>query len=138
MGLTFEKLLVIAVIAVIIVGPERLPAVAETLGRWARRLRSFAGDARTRLKDELGEEFSEEDWRKLDPRQYDPRRIIREALLDDQPGAVAAAARSDGASDGASGASGDTRRGRDGVSGGPGIAEVVAPGDRPPYDGEAT
>ena len=26
-----------------------------------------------------------EDWRTLDPRQYDPRRIIREALLDDAP-----------------------------------------------------
>ena len=27
-------------------------------------------------------------FRKLDPRQYDPRRIIREALLDDTPAAA--------------------------------------------------
>ncbi|HEV7169154.1 MAG TPA: Sec-independent protein translocase TatB, partial [Micrococcaceae bacterium] len=31
----------------------------------------------------LGPEFEDVDWRKLDPRQYDPRRIIREALLAD-------------------------------------------------------
>jgi sec-independent protein translocase protein TatB len=31
----------------------------------------------------MGPEFDEVDWKKLDPRQYDPRRIIREALLDD-------------------------------------------------------
>lgn len=33
----------------------------------------------------MGEDFDEVDWRTLDPRQYDPRRIIREALLDDAP-----------------------------------------------------
>jgi sec-independent protein translocase protein TatB len=37
------------------------------------------------MKDELGEGFEDLDWKKLDPRQYDPRRIIREALLDDTP-----------------------------------------------------
>ena len=33
----------------------------------------------------MGEDFDDVDWRTLDPRQYDPRRIIREALLDDAP-----------------------------------------------------
>jgi sec-independent protein translocase protein TatB len=28
----------------------------------------------------LGPEFDEVDWKKLDPRQYDPRRIVRDAL----------------------------------------------------------
>lgn len=41
--------------------------------------------ARTRVKEEMGEDFDDVDWRTLDPRQYDPRRIIREALLDDAP-----------------------------------------------------
>ena len=35
--------------------------------------------------DELGEGFEDVDWKKLDPRQYDPRRIIREALLEEEP-----------------------------------------------------
>ncbi len=37
--------------------------------------------ATSTLKDELGEDF--EELQKFDPRQYDPRRIVREALLED-------------------------------------------------------
>jgi sec-independent protein translocase protein TatB len=43
----------------------------------------MANSAQAQMKDELGEGFEDLDWKKLDPRQYDPRRIIREALLDD-------------------------------------------------------
>jgi sec-independent protein translocase protein TatB len=82
-GLDFEKLLVIGFIAVIILGPQRLPKYAAQLGRLVRSLRSMANDARDRLRDEMGPEFDDVDWQKLDPRQYDPRRIIRDALLDD-------------------------------------------------------
>ena len=39
-------------------------------------------DAKDRVREELGEDFDEEEWRRLDPRQYDPRRIIRDALLE--------------------------------------------------------
>ncbi len=34
------------------------------------------------VRRELGPEFDDVDWAKLDPRQYDPRRIVREALSD--------------------------------------------------------
>ena len=81
-GLTFEKLLLIAVLAVFIVGPDRLPQFAATLGKAVRWVRDFADGAKTRVRDEMGPEFDEVDWKKLDPRQYDPRRIIREALVD--------------------------------------------------------
>ena len=81
-GLTFEKLMLILVIAAFLLGPERLPRYAEALAGLVRRVRDFAQGARTRMKDEMGDEFDDVDWRQLDPRQYDPRRIIREALLD--------------------------------------------------------
>jgi sec-independent protein translocase protein TatB len=48
-------------------------------------MRTMANSAQAQMKDELGEGFEDLDWKKLDPRQYDPRRIIREALLDDTP-----------------------------------------------------
>jgi sec-independent protein translocase protein TatB len=86
-GLTFEKLLLIGVLAVLIVGPDRLPAAAASFARFIRSLRSYADGAKTRMRDELGPEYDDIDWKKLDPRQYDPRRIIREALLDDEAGA---------------------------------------------------
>ncbi len=84
-GLTFEKLLLVAVVAVFLVGPDRLPHYAAQLAKLVRTIRDFANSAKTRMKDEMGPEFDEVDWKRLDPRQYDPRRIIREALLDDTP-----------------------------------------------------
>jgi sec-independent protein translocase protein TatB len=41
----------------------------------------------------MGPEFSDVDWRAYDPRQYDPRKIVRDALAsppdeDDEPSPV--------------------------------------------------
>ena len=82
-GLTFEKLLLIGVIAVFVLGPERLPGYAAKLAQLVRSVRDMANGAKERMRDEMGPDFDDVDWKKLDPRQYDPRRIIREALLDD-------------------------------------------------------
>ncbi len=85
LGLTWEKLVLILVIAALLIGPERLPRYAEGLAHLVGRVRDYLRGAKTRVKDELGEDFDDVDWRTLDPRRYDPRRIIREALLDDAP-----------------------------------------------------
>jgi sec-independent protein translocase protein TatB len=92
-GLTIEKLLLIGLVAALILGPERLPRFAESLAGLTKRAREWVSTARTRVRDEMGEDFDDVDWRTLDPRQYDPRRIIREALLDDAPVASVAAAK---------------------------------------------
>ena len=79
-GLTIEKLLLIGIIALFLIGPDRLPAYSAQFGRLVRQLRDMASGAKERMRDELGPDFDDMDWKKLDPRQYDPRRIIREAL----------------------------------------------------------
>lgn len=79
-GLTIEKLLLIGVIALFLIGPDRLPAYSAQFGRLIRQLRDMASGAKVRMREELGPDFDDVDWKKLDPRQYDPRRIIREAL----------------------------------------------------------
>ena len=84
-GLTFDKLIIIAVIAVFLIGPQRLPYYASQLARLVKTLRGLANGAKDRMREEMGPDFDDVDWKKLDPRQYDPRRIIREALLDDEP-----------------------------------------------------
>ncbi|MDQ0727612.1 Sec-independent protein translocase TatB [Microbacterium sp. W4I20] len=84
-GLTIDKITLIAVLAAFLIGPERLPAAAAGLARMVRGLKEMAGGARDRLRDQVGPEFDDVDWKKLDPRQYDPRRIIQDALLDDSP-----------------------------------------------------
>ncbi|MFC3299895.1 Sec-independent protein translocase TatB [Arthrobacter agilis] len=83
LGINGLELVVLAIIAIVVLGPERLPEYASQLARLVKGLRRMATGAREQLREEVGPELDEVDWRKLDPRQYDPRRIIREALLDD-------------------------------------------------------
>ena len=82
-GIDSEKLIILAVITALVLGPKRLPEYARKLAEWVRKFRTFADNAQAQLSEELGEEV---DWRKLDPRQYDPRRIIRDALVEPLPG----------------------------------------------------
>ena len=85
--MTFDKILIILVIAIFLVGPDRLPGYAAQLARLTRSLRDMANGAKDRMREEMGPEFDEVDWAKLDPRKYDPRRIIRDALLEESPDA---------------------------------------------------
>ena len=82
-GLSTEKFVILAIIAVFVLGPERLPHYAAQLAKLVKQLRRMVDGAKDQLSAEMGDEFNEVDWQKLDPRQYDPRRIIRDALLDE-------------------------------------------------------
>ena len=78
-GLTIEKLFLVALIAAVIIGARRLPEYARRLGALVRRVTLLAGDAARRAEQETGVASIRQDWTALDPRQYDPRRIIRDA-----------------------------------------------------------
>ena len=84
------ELLILSAVAVVVVGPERLPKYAADLARMVREVRSFARSAREQVRSEMGDEFDDDDWEALDPRRYDPRRIVREALLDEDDESPAA------------------------------------------------
>jgi sec-independent protein translocase protein TatB len=81
-GISAGEFVVLMAVAAVVLGPERLPDYARQLARLIRGLRTMAQGATTKVREEMGPEFDEIDWRKLDPRQYDPRRIVREALSD--------------------------------------------------------
>lgn len=83
-GLTFEKMILIGVLAAFLIGPDKLPYYAERLGQFIRSARRYVDDTKARVKEEMGPEFDDVDWKKLDPRQYDPRRIIQQALFEDE------------------------------------------------------
>lgn len=83
-GLSAEKLLLLALLAVLIIGPERLPYYAKQMGEWVKKGKRMMDNAQVQMKSELGDGFEDLDWKKLDPRQYDPRRIVREALLEEK------------------------------------------------------
>lgn len=81
-GISAGEFVVLLAVAAVVLGPERLPDYARQLARLIRELRKMAQGAGAKVREEMGPEFDEIDWRKLDPRQYDPRRIVREALSD--------------------------------------------------------
>jgi len=76
------EFVLLAVIAVIVLGPERLPEYVAKLRGLIRQARAMADSARGQLREQMGPEFDDIDWQQFDPRQYDPRRIVREALSD--------------------------------------------------------
>lgn len=82
-GINFYEFFIIIVLALVLLGPERLPQYAQSLAGWVRKARSAAEDAKVRFKEETGADLNDVDWQKYDPRQYDPRRIIRDALAED-------------------------------------------------------
>ena len=81
-GISAPEFIVLLAVAAVVLGPERMPQYAAQLGRLVRELRRMAQGASAQVRNEMGPEFDEIDWRKFDPRQYDPRRIVREALSD--------------------------------------------------------
>ncbi len=83
LGINGGELLVLLLVAALVIGPERLPSYAEQFAGWVRRLRDVVRDTRRRVDDELGDAARDVDWAALDPRRYDPRRIVREALMED-------------------------------------------------------
>lgn len=82
-GLTAEKLIVVVLVAALIIGPHRLPAYAERLASTIRAIRLFVRSAQSAVEREMDATLDVTEWRSLDPQQYDPRRIIRDALAED-------------------------------------------------------
>ena len=76
-GINGGELLILIVVAIIVVGPERMPEYAKQLREWVVGVRTMVDRGRDQLKEEVGDDV---DWSTLDPRQYDPRHIVREAL----------------------------------------------------------
>jgi len=80
-GVGLPELAVIAFVAVLVFGPDKLPDFARQAGRLVRTMRSFAHQARDELRDELGPEFADLDLRDLDPRAIVKKHIM-EAMND--------------------------------------------------------
>jgi sec-independent protein translocase protein TatB len=87
-NLGWEEILLLAVLGLIIFGPDRLPKAAADAARLLRQLRSMATGAANELRAELGPEMAD-----LDLRSLHPRRFVENALFgDDEPAAAASPA----------------------------------------------
>jgi|SRR5262245_16889935 len=76
-GVGLPELAVIAFVAVLVFGPDKLPEFARQAGRMARQLKNFANTARDELRDELGPEYAD-----LDLRDLDPRAIVKKHIME--------------------------------------------------------
>lgn len=116
--LSIPKLLVLAVIALVIFGPNELPKLASQAGRALRDLRRIADGAKNDLREGLGPEFSD-----FDIEDLNPKRFVQKHLLDDINGDLNAPAAG----------TAEAAAGHPKANG-----MILAPGERPPYDPDAT
>jgi len=112
--LSISKLLILAVIALIIFGPNELPKIAGQAGRALRDLRKIAEGAKNDLREGLGPEFAD-----FEIEDLNPKRFVQKHFLDDINGDSAKASAQSPRQTRANGT-------------------LLAPGERPPFDPDAT
>jgi sec-independent protein translocase protein TatB len=79
------EIMVLALAALFIFGPERLPGLAKDAATGLKRVRAAITGIREQVNESLGEDLPE--LRDLDLRKYHPKTFIRSQLLgdDDDP-----------------------------------------------------
>ncbi len=76
-GVGLPEMALIAFIAVLVFGPDKLPGLAQQAGQLLRKARNMANSARDELRTELGPEFAD-----LELRDLDPRSIVRKHIIE--------------------------------------------------------
>lgn len=71
------EIIALAIIGMILVGPERLPRAAADAAKFIKKVRNFTGSASNELKKNLGPGFEN-----LDVRDLNPRTLIQKHILD--------------------------------------------------------
>lgn len=129
--LSIFKIAVLGVIALIVFGPDQLPKMAAQAARALRDVRRLAENARTDLQEHLGPEFSDFDLNDLNPKYFVRKHLLDDLDLDlDGTGGTA--------NGGAINGSGANGTGLAGIGTSLSEDSLLAPGESPPYDAEAT
>jgi len=93
--LSLPKLLVLAVIALVIFGPNELPTIASQAGRALRDLRQIAESAKNDLREGLGPELADFEIEDLNPKRFVQKHLLGDPTADQaahpQPARQAAA-----------------------------------------------
>lgn len=78
------EIFVLALAALFIFGPERLPHLAKDAAAGLKKVRSAITGVRAQVNESLGDDLPE--LRDLDLRKYHPKTFIRSQLFEDEPG----------------------------------------------------
>ena len=76
------EFVVLALVGIVVLGPDRLPQFARDAARMLRTLRDLATGAREQLREELGPEFADVDLRNLNPRTAVQRAVFGDDVPD--------------------------------------------------------
>ena len=134
LGISALEFAGLAVVALLVLGPERLPRYAAQAGRYLRMVRRMAANAQEEVRRELGPEFQDISLSDLNPRTFVSKHLLDadDLSLDDDEDEDVRRRRSAKANGG--GPSGATRV----DLGKPTERERTGPDERPPYDADAT
>jgi sec-independent protein translocase protein TatB len=69
------EVLGLAVLAMFLVGPERLPKVAGEAAKWVKKIRELANSATAELKENLGPGFED-----LQPKDLNPKTFVKKQI----------------------------------------------------------
>jgi sec-independent protein translocase protein TatB len=72
----FSEIMVIAIVALIVIGPERLPKVARTLGHLFGRMQRYVSD----VKADISREMELDELRKLQSSMEDAARSVEQSV----------------------------------------------------------
>lgn len=79
------ELLALAVLALLVLGPEKLPRYAADAARFLRQVRTMANDARSEVRRELGPGLDGLNLRDLNPRSLVRKHVLEGLDDDDSP-----------------------------------------------------
>jgi len=72
----FSEMIVIAIVALVVIGPERLPKVARTAGHMLGRLQRYVND----VKSDINREIQLEELKKLQSELQESARSVEQSL----------------------------------------------------------
>lgn len=64
------ELLTLIVLAVLVIGPDKLPKVIQDVSRTIRKIREFSESAKQDIRNELGPEFKDFEFEDLNPKTF--------------------------------------------------------------------
>ncbi|RZU99457.1 Sec-independent protein translocase protein TatB [Spiribacter vilamensis] len=80
LDVSFWELLIIGAIALVVVGPERLPRLMRTMGLWAGRARASFQSIRDEVEREVNVDSVRETRRAIDREASEARRSVTDAV----------------------------------------------------------
>ncbi|WP_030236396.1 sec-independent translocase [Streptomyces sp. NRRL S-350] len=136
------ELLTLVVMAIIIFGPDKLPKLIQDTMGFIRKIRAFADNAKEDIRSELGPEFQDFEFEDLNPKNFVRKQLMGgqddplglkemkdsldiRSVLDDKPATPV---------NGRGGSVSFDKSGPAPASAG----APLAPGERPPFDPDAT